>query len=521
MPVEEIRCLSCGAPLPYVEGATHLTCAWCGTSFMVSAPRREEQRPVGIEADGTVRDRATGRGLFTVPRISGFCVVGTALEQTGSISNPYVARVALKNDAQTSITLANGDAGTRQSASLRAMTAMSGAPATQAQPNYAKVPNPLAVADGAATEHLRRMGATQARMTAQAAVGDLEAIRRAAAARTSQLAQAQGAPAQVSDSLAASVVRVYDFAVAGQPWRMACYVRLMAGKWGLAGMGGASALIGQVGGFADRIGQALGGSRQQTAQPQAGMGGALRGALDFTMGGGLIGKHLRERRADQGRTDLPSNAAPQQTGTDDPVASTTRPPQGAPSWCSPDFESFCRDGNIEWWVDLVASYVAPAPHFEEGLRKTFVPFALGCTTHSDVTSLTLMAVQQAAAGIQQSTNVALAQSQARFAAQQAAHRQQQAAFNSYNDSISAARDARQASFRAATNAQFAPGAAGSGGVGDFSEAIRGVNTFVTSDGREVELSVHSDVAYENQAGDVVGGSAGFDPGADWTQIPRT
>ena len=37
---------------------------------------------------------------------------------------------------------------------------------------------------------------------------------------------------------------------------------------------------------------------------------------------------------------------------------------------------------------------------------------------------------------------------------------------------------------------------------------------------EVELDVSAERAYENQAGDVIGGSGGFDPGADWTEIPR-
>ena len=56
---------------------------------------------------------------------------------------------------------------------------------------------------------------------------------------------------------------------------------------------------------------------------------------------------------------------------------------------------------------------------------------------------------------------------------------------------------------------------------DFSEAIRGVNTYTTSDGREVEVSVHADRAFENQAGDVIGTSNSFEPGASWTEIPRT
>lgn len=49
-------------------------------------------------------------------------------------------------------------------------------------------------------------------------------------------------------------------------------------------------------------------------------------------------------------------------------------------------------------------------------------------------------------------------------------------------------------------------------------AQRGVNTWVRPDGTEVETSTASDRAWTNAAGDVVGGSGGFDPGAGWTEL---
>lgn len=52
----------------------------------------------------------------------------------------------------------------------------------------------------------------------------------------------------------------------------------------------------------------------------------------------------------------------------------------------------------------------------------------------------------------------------------------------------------------------------------FSDAMRGVNTWVRPDGTEVETSTASDRAWTNAAGDVVGGSGGFDPGAGWTEL---
>lgn len=52
----------------------------------------------------------------------------------------------------------------------------------------------------------------------------------------------------------------------------------------------------------------------------------------------------------------------------------------------------------------------------------------------------------------------------------------------------------------------------------FSDAMLGVNTWVRPDGTEVETSTASDRAWTNAAGDVVGGSGGFDPGAGWTEL---
>lgn len=52
----------------------------------------------------------------------------------------------------------------------------------------------------------------------------------------------------------------------------------------------------------------------------------------------------------------------------------------------------------------------------------------------------------------------------------------------------------------------------------FSDAMRGVNTWVRPDGTEVETSTASDRAWTNAAGDVVGGSGGFDPGSGWTEL---
>ena len=187
---------------------------------------------------------------------------------------------------------------------------------------------------------------------------------------------------------------------------------------------------------------------------------------------------------------------------------------GGAAWCMPEFTSYNAGGTVLWDVAAQALIAAPAADFDAQFQQVFCPVATALEIHDDVVSLTISEIQQHAAQIQQATNKRIAQNQAAFEAQQAAMRQRQAAFDSYNQSIQAASDAHHRQFMDSSRQQFEHNAP------DYSEAIRGVNTFTRSDGTEVELSVHSDRAYENQAGDVIGGSGGFDPGADWTEIPR-
>jgi hypothetical protein len=60
---------------------------------------------------------------------------------------------------------------------------------------------------------------------------------------------------------------------------------------------------------------------------------------------------------------------------------------------------------------------------------------------------------------------------------------------------------------------------------NFSEAIRGVNTYTTTDGRNVEVGVSADHVYQNQYGNVYGvsGNAVDDDilsKINWTEINK-
>ena len=527
--IQAVKCPSCNGDLELPDGATSVTCPFCGSTIRVSYPADE---PSGIEPDGSIRDRGTGYGLFRARVAPGWKVTGTALQGTGSSSRPYIPQVELRNRDGDVAIVAVGNAGTRRSAGFTAITAMyNGHLAGIDRANYADVPDPEQVADAAASSTAASAGVTGLQLSRQLACPSLEEKGQHAYERFQRLAQAQGG--LVAHPFIGVILRVYDGVRDGQPFKVASYVELSATKDGMSLGDGLSGMADGIGNLMSGIGNLFGGAVSQS--PQSPLGGQTGqsagqasqassqggGVMDFFMGGGLMGKMMRDREAAQAAqmAQQPQQPQPQQPQPQQPQQQPQQKEAESPdtrvAWCSPDFAQYTSGGTIYWSVDAVVTLVAPATDFDAQFNAMFLPLVDSLELHPDVENLALQVAMQEAAQMGQATQSQLAQNQAAFQAQQAAHRQQQAAFDSYNQSISDARNARHQQFMAASHVQSAHSAP------DYSEAIRGVNTYTTSDGREVELSVHADRAYENQAGDVIGTSGGFDPGANWTEIPRT
>lgn len=578
--MNEAKCPECSAPLRIPPDAEWATCSYCGTTVHVTYPRQQ----TGVEPDGTIRDRSTGYGLFRVKSATGFSVTGTSLQRMGSVSRPYVAQVQLQDRAGGTVDLRMGDAGTRNSAGMNALLGMYGGHlAGVSTVNYADVPDPLALADATAGRAASGMGATGLRFERQLAYPNLEAKYQKSYELFQEAARSEGA--HIANPFIAVVLRTYEFACNGQPWKAAVYVELGAVKDAMGIDGGLGAgMLGGLGDLMGSIGGLFGGGNSMGGLPNP-FGGQLTssvqveaqddqysGVVGFLRGGGLVGKMKRDRDAAQAQA-MRQQAAPQQVWQQ-PVASQQAwqqpgqpmqqaypgqqayapaqgqfgqpgqfgsqdqfgqsgqfgqqayaPAQGqspaqqagpqAPAWCMPDMAEYTKGGTIYWNVAVIATFVAPADDFDKQLQSAFLPLVSGIEIHPDVVSLSRNVSKQETAAVQQATQSQLARNQAAFEAQQAAVRQQQAAFDSYNQSVMAASDARHRQFMESSRAQFDHHAP------DYSEAIRGVNTYTTSDGREVQISVQADRAYENQAGDVIGTSGSFDPGANWTEIPRT
>ena len=560
----EAKCPACGAPIAVPDGVGGVVCSYCGASIRIGRGGSGRPGPVpsGIEPDGTIRDRATGIGLFRVAVPDGWDCVSEDVTQTASSSQPLIPHAILRGDGGAMADVSAGDAGETLDATMSAIMGMYGANIAGAdRTNYAEMPDPFVVEQRLAMSKADEAGLTireVGRCEAPSA-GRLERLRRETADRMRDLAARLGS-LPVSDTMCAEVIRTYQAEANGEPWGMATVVRLVATRFG--GMGDISDQVsGMLGGIAGMMRGVVGGGTMPpvTGQPpspdRGGPGrGRLRSAGEFVMGGGLIGKMMRERQAEQqawqaspapspmwaergaaapddgfedwdpqdrspaagwGDGPHPSDCEDASGGT--PTGDATEA-DGGITWCIPEIAWF-RHGSVAWEVPIMIVLIAPMSQFRQEYEGMFLPLLDAIEIHPDVLSHKVAVMMEQSGQTQQAAGMFDMRNRQLTQATLSAARQRNAAFQAYNDSVSAARDARQASFRAASNAQFRSGAE-AGGAGDFSEAIRGVNTFVTSDGREVELSVSSEVAYEDKSGDVIGGPRGFDPGADWEQIPR-
>lgn len=519
-----INCPDCGAALAIPQGVTQFFCTFCGAKIVLAvAPSKTEPSATTPPASqGTahlrdIRDQASGYGVFCayVPDSWETCTV--SLQRTGSSSRPYRAQAQLRDQTGAYVNLLVGDAGMRNSAGVKALLSMYGGHlAGIDHTNYADMPDPISLADEAARNLASNLGAERFLFSHQLACPTLAAEQQRAFDHFKQKIQITSG--NVHDPLVAVVLRCYDLWVAGQAWKLATFVRLEAVKDG-SGLGeGTRDALGSMMGS---LGSMFGGTPQhQGSAPDAvEEEDQYQGMAGFLLGGGLIGKMQRQRQREKAAAARAAQAAQSHT----PAAAVPQPHDESASassstaWCLPDFAQYAKSGTILWSVETIATFAAPATVFDTQLKAAFIPLASSLQLHPDIESLSMMVVQQEAAQIQAATQGQLARNQAAFQAQQAAHRQMQASFDSYNQAWQARSDAQHQQFRAQTNAQFATGGTA---APDFSEAVRGVNTYVTSDGREVEVSVQADRAYENQAGDVVGTAGGFEPGADWTEINR-
>lgn len=421
-------------------------------------------QPVSYRENAVVR-HTDGRGLYVVTIPTTWHLDETRLYRTAE--RRLVARAFFTDGSGTYIDLHQGPAGTRLSAGMKAaMAQYGGAFASVDNTNYASMPNPFRLSDDYITDFVKGKGGTDLYRVRDLPCPDLGEWQQKALPLFQEAAASSGAPAVLKDPFAAVTLRTYTYQYRGRTMKAAIYVRLCAVK--------------------DALGV-------ENLNPLG---------LALNLGSSIGGAFKKRKRASEG----------------DPMRQDQSVFDGV-AWATPGFDYYLQGGTIHWDVCCLATIIGYEEGFEERLESAFLPLVHTFQLHPDVKNLSDSELRQESAQIQQATNREINAMNMRTQATLAAARQAQAAADARFESWQRQSDAHHQAFRERTNAQFNTGYGGSSAP-DFSEAIRGVNTYTTSDGREVELDVRYDRAYENQAGDVIGGSGGFDPGADWTEIPR-
>lgn len=185
----------------------------------------------------------------------------------------------------------------------------------------------------------------------------------------------------------------------------------------------------------------------------------------------------------------------------------------APNSNQGGFAALNMNQAIDWVIEDIAFMIAPINRFEEDCEKGFKPFITTLTIDETLAKKEKDMIEQLKRDVDGYTRQNLMDQQRNFQMYQQIHREQQAAFDSYNRAWQARSDSHHASFMASS-------AAASHSSPDFSEAIRGVNTYVDSYGKEYEVSVDYDRAYTNASGDVLGSNSAFEPGNNWTEMNR-
>lgn len=440
-------------------------------------------------------DGATGRALARVQIPAGWSVTGR-LERADSFERPMSVRLRAEGPDGTSVDFNSGErycrlgAGAKGLNVVAAMYGLTSSMQTSPDRAFEGIEEYL---DGEVAAFAQRAGGAARFAGAVAYPGDFdEAAAKALVEREAINDFAiQNARVKCSRLCARAVARLYELALPDGSSRSVCAAGIVDGYVVGASTGAA------VGSVASAASEAV-----QAAASQVKAGGFLDAMVDSGLLGGIVGRKLKERRT----------AAPVSPGPASPGPAVAPCPASPPAQ-----EAFGKVGAGEiliWGPRNVAILSCLEQDLDGHLRSTlpamlrsFIPNPAIAQEADAIRNNLVIQEQQQAAMAQQ-------RQQAQFAAMRQAVNTQRQAFDDYQRAAQARSDAQWAADRARSG----HAASEYSWTDGFSDAMRGVNTWVRPDGTEVETSTASDRAWTNAAGDVVGGSGGFDPGADWTEL---
>ncbi|HHW93357.1 MAG TPA: hypothetical protein GX734_02540 [Clostridiaceae bacterium] len=172
---------------------------------------------------------------------------------------------------------------------------------------------------------------------------------------------------------------------------------------------------------------------------------------------------------------------------------------------------------IEWQSEGVFTMQCLPQEFELSFKGAYTDFCSTFRLDNGIREKMYNIQSQILQDIARHTQQTLDQMNRQFQTWQQIHATQQAAFDSYNRAWWNRTNASDAARRSAYHSKMA---AENRMSDSYSEAVRGVNTYVRPDGTEVEVSVAYDRAYTNYFGDTLGSKSAFEPSGDWTEMNR-
>ena len=181
------------------------------------------------------------------------------------------------------------------------------------------------------------------------------------------------------------------------------------------------------------------------------------------------------------------------------------------------FNDMPANSVIEWQSEGIFTLQCLPQEFELAFKGAYTDFCSTFRLDNGIREKIYNTQSQILQDVARHTRQRLDQMNREFQSWQQIHATQQAAFDSYNRAWWNRTNASDAARRSAYQSRMA---AESRMSDSYSEAVRGVNTYMRPDGTEVEVSVAYDRAYTNYSGDTLGSGSAFEPGGDWTEMNR-
>lgn len=465
MNAELIKCPACAAPLTLTGTEEVIRCGYCGHSIRI------KQRNVNPDGSLPIKDNRTGIPIASVRLPFGYKTNGALVPQPTNISYPLGIWALANNDKGISLTYYNGESFTDRSHCPMLSSSYTQGMDAVSKTEYRDFMEAESYADNYVINYAKQMNATDLRYTGEREMPIRGGFDRQTA--VDQFISQVRAEKEYSGSSALidlglylkGVCRTYSMSIGGAPCSLAIMTVLRGWKsqlpntgFGMSGMGG---LFG-------------------------GMLGINPNLNNSMFGNSILGRIFA-------KNEQPRNAEPQQTSSD-------------------RFSDMPQNSFIDWGSDGVFMLLAPSGGFEEAFQSEFMDFCSDFRIDDGLKVRIFDMQAEIRRNIARFTQQRIDTMNRQFQTWQQLNAAQQAAYDANNkawwDRTNAADAARRSNYSSGS------------GADKFSEAMRGVNTYIRPDGTEVEVSVDYDRAYTNASNDTLGSKSAFEPGGNWTEMHR-